>query len=276
MAQHQFCNYALYASSDSDFSNADFLQSETDFDVVLRNGLVCDGTGSPCRSWGVAIKGDKIAKTGNVSGDRGRIDIDVDGQAIAPGFINMMSSHEGLFADGRGLSDLLQGVTLEIFGEGESLGPLTDGMRAEMASQQFDIKYDVTWHSLKEGLEVLVARGISPNIASFIGAATPRIFVLGRANYNVSTLVFGQQSPSTPPTVPCNNRTNPACVDFSFGNAVSQSNALLYGASIGGGIDVAVAQNVFARAEVEYIQFAPINHILSSITSARVGAGIKF
>jgi N-acyl-D-amino-acid deacylase len=89
-----------------------------DFDVVLRNGLVCDGTGSPCTPGGVAISGDKIAKTGDVSADRGRIDIDVHGQVIAPGFINLMSSHEGLFADGRGLSDLLQGVTLEIFGEG--------------------------------------------------------------------------------------------------------------------------------------------------------------
>jgi N-acyl-D-amino-acid deacylase len=152
------------------------------FDVVLRNGLICDGTGSPCTSGGVAITGDKIAKTGDVSPDRGRIDIDVHGQVIAPGFINMMSSHEGLFADGRGLSDLLQGVTLEIFGEGESMGPLTEDMRAEMMQQESDIKYDVTWHSLDEGLEALVAHGISPNIASFIGAATPRIYVLGRAN----------------------------------------------------------------------------------------------
>ena len=153
-----------------------------DFDVVLRNGLVCDGTGSPCTPGGVAISGDKIAKTGDVSADRGRIDIDVHGQVIAPGFINLMSSHEGLFADGRGLRDLLQGVTLEIFGEGESMGPLTEDMRAEMVSQQADIKYDVTWHTLNEGLETLMAHGISPNVASFIGAATPRVYVLGRAN----------------------------------------------------------------------------------------------
>ena len=153
-----------------------------DFDVVLRNGLVCDGTGSPCTPGGVAISGDKLAKTGDVSADRGRIDIDVHGQVIAPGFINLMSSHEGLFADGRGLSDLLQGVTLEIFGEGESMGPLTEDMRAEMVSQQADIKYEVTWHTLNEGLEALMEHGISPNIASFIGAATPRVYVLGRAN----------------------------------------------------------------------------------------------
>ncbi|HXX28604.1 MAG TPA: hypothetical protein VEI99_09050, partial [Terriglobales bacterium] len=91
------------------------------FDVVLRNGLICDGTGSPCTAGGVATAGDRIAKTGDVLADRGRIDIDVHGQVIAPGFINMMSAPEGLFADGRGLSDLLQGVTLEIFGEGESM-----------------------------------------------------------------------------------------------------------------------------------------------------------
>ena len=155
---------------------------QPDFDVVLRNGLICDGTGSTCTSGGVAISGDKIAKTGDVSADRGRVDIDVRGQVIAPGFINMMSSHGGLFADGRGLSDLLQGVTLEIFGEGVSMGPLTDGMRAERMQQQSDIKYDVTWNTLNEGLETLVAHGISPNVASFIGASTPRIYALGRVN----------------------------------------------------------------------------------------------
>jgi outer membrane immunogenic protein len=101
-------------------------------------------------------------------------------------------------------------------------------------------------------------------------------FVVGLANYNLSTLVFGQENPSSPPTVPCNTRTNPSCVDFSFANTASQSNALLYGVSVGAGMDVMVAQNVFARAELEYIQFAPISHIVSSITSARVGAGIKF
>jgi N-acyl-D-amino-acid deacylase len=153
-----------------------------DFDVVLRNGLICDGTGSPCTAGGVAISGDKIAKTGDVSADRGRIDIDVHGQIIAPGFINLMSGPDGLFADGRGMSDLLQGVTLEIFGEGESMGPLNDDMRAEELRQQRDIKYDINWHTLNEGLQALERHGISPNVASFIGAATPRVYVLGRAN----------------------------------------------------------------------------------------------
>jgi len=155
---------------------------QPNYDVVLRNGLICDGSGSACTAGGVAITGDRIAKTGDVSADRGRIDIDVHGEVIAPGFINLMSAPEGLFADGRGLSDLLQGVTLEIFGEGESMGPLTDAMRAEELSEQADIKYDITWHTLNEGLETLVRHGVSPNVASFIGAATPRVNVLGRSS----------------------------------------------------------------------------------------------
>lgn len=152
------------------------------YDIVLRNGLICDGSGAPLTPGGVAISGDKIAKIGDVSSERGRTDIDVGGQVIAPGFINMMSSPDALFADGRGLSDVMQGVTLEIFGEGESMGPLNDSMREEAKRDQSDIRYEISWHTLKEGLETLVHHGISPNIASFIGAATPRIHVLGRAN----------------------------------------------------------------------------------------------
>jgi len=154
----------------------------TNFDVVLRNGLVCDGSGAACAAGGVAISGDTIAKVGHVSGVHGRVDIDVHGQVIAPGFINLMSGPDGLFADGRGLSDLLQGVTLEVFGEGESMGPVNDTMRAEDLAQQSDIKYDISWHTLNEGLEALVRHGVSPNVASFVGAATPRVYVLGRAN----------------------------------------------------------------------------------------------
>jgi N-acyl-D-amino-acid deacylase len=158
------------------------IAAAADFDVVLRNGLICDGAGQPCQPGGVAITGDRISKTGNVSTDHGRLDIDVHGQVIAPGFINLMSGPDGLFADGRGISDLLQGVTLEVFGEGESMGPLTPEMRAEATREQADIKYDVTWSTLREGLEALQRHGVSPNIASFIGAATPRVCVLGRAN----------------------------------------------------------------------------------------------
>ncbi|MBV8208123.1 MAG: D-aminoacylase [Acidobacteria bacterium] len=153
-----------------------------DFDVVLRNGLVCDGSGSPCVAGGIVINRDRIVRAGDIGGARGRLDIDVHRQVIAPGFINLMSGPDGLFADGRGLSDLMQGVTLEIFGEGESMGPINDAMRSEALSQQGDIRYPITWHTLNEGLEALVKHGISPNVASFIGAATPRVYVLGRAN----------------------------------------------------------------------------------------------
>jgi N-acyl-D-amino-acid deacylase len=152
------------------------------YDVVLRNGRVCDGSGSPCSAGGVAISGDIIAKVGDLAGARGKIERDVHGHVIAPGFINMMSSEWGLFADGRSQSDIRQGVTLEILGEGESIGPLSDAMRAEYERQETDIHYDVSWHTLAEGLDTLARRGISTNIASFIGAATPRVYVLGRAN----------------------------------------------------------------------------------------------
>lgn len=152
------------------------------FDIVLRNGVICDGTGAPCVPGGTAINGDTIAKIGDLAGARGRTDLDVHGQVIAPGFINMMSGETSLFIDGRSESDIRQGVTLEIFGEGESMGPLNDAMRAEYENQEADFHYDVTWHTLAEGLDTLAHRGISTNIASFIGAATPRVNVLGRAN----------------------------------------------------------------------------------------------
>ena len=152
------------------------------YDVVLRNGRVCDGSGAPCVSGGVAINGDQIAKVGDLGNIRGKTERDVHGQVIAPGFINLMSSEQGLFADGRSQSDIRQGVTLEIFGEGESMGPLNDAMRAEYEKQEIDIHYDVTWHTLAEGLDTLARRGISTNVASFLGAATPRVNVLGRAN----------------------------------------------------------------------------------------------
>ncbi|MGA2597450.1 MAG: amidohydrolase family protein [Bryobacteraceae bacterium] len=131
---------------------------------------------------GVAINGDTIAKVGDLGSARGKTERDVHGQVIAPGFLNLMISEWGLFVDGRSQSDLRQGVTLEIFGEGESMGPLNEAMRAEYENQEIDVHYDVTWHTLAEGLDTLVRRGVSTNIASFLGAATPRVNVLGRAN----------------------------------------------------------------------------------------------
>ena len=144
--------------------------------------MVYDGSGGEAIRGDVAIRGDRIAAVGKVNG-RGTTEIDAHGLAVAPGFINVMSqAQESLIADGRGMSDIKQGVTLEVFGEGESMGPLSPAMKEEIKRYQTDIKYDVGWTTLSEYLEWLTQRGVSPNVASFIGAATPRINVLGRAN----------------------------------------------------------------------------------------------
>jgi N-acyl-D-amino-acid deacylase len=152
------------------------------YDIVIRNGTIYDGSGVDAISGDVAIRGDRIAVVGHASG-RGKTEIDAHGMAIAPGFINIMSqAQETLIADGRGMSDLKQGVTTEIFGEGESMGPLSPAMKDEIRQYQGDLKYDVAWTTLGEYLQWLVSRGVSPNVGSFIGAATPRVYVLGRAN----------------------------------------------------------------------------------------------
>ena len=147
-------------------------------DVVIRDGTVYDGTGAPPFDADLAIDGDRIAAIGEVA-ERGRTELDAAGLAVAPGFINMLSwATTSLIADGRSQSDIRQGVTLEVFGEGWSLGPVNDTMRREQVEQQGDIKYDIAWTTLAEALDTIVARGISPNIASFVGAATIRIHEL--------------------------------------------------------------------------------------------------
>jgi N-acyl-D-amino-acid deacylase len=144
--------------------------------------MLYDGSGGDAIRGDLAIRGDRIAAVGRLRGS-GKTEIDAHGLAIAPGFINIMSqAQESLIADGRGMSDIKQGVTTEIFGEGESMGPLSPAMKIEVKSYQTDIKYDVDWTTLGEYLKWLTQRGISPNVGSFIGAATPRINVLGRAN----------------------------------------------------------------------------------------------
>jgi N-acyl-D-amino-acid deacylase len=148
-------------------------------DVVVRGGTVYDGSGGAPFAADVAIDGDRIAAIGAVS-ERGRTEIDASGLAVAPGFINMLSwATTSLIADGRSQSDIRQGVTLEVFGEGWSLGPVNDTMRREQTEQQSDIKYDITWTTLAEALDTIAARGISPNIASFVGATAIRIHELG-------------------------------------------------------------------------------------------------
>lgn len=151
-------------------------------DIVLRNGTIYDGSGKRHYSGAVAIDADRITYVGPPRKLSARTEIDVKGQAIAPGFINMLAHpEESLFADGRALSDLEQGVTLEVMGE-FSMGPLNETMARLMAERQDDIKYPVTWSTLGAYLETLERRGISPNVASFVGASTVRTFVLGEAD----------------------------------------------------------------------------------------------
>jgi N-acyl-D-amino-acid deacylase len=149
-------------------------------DIILRGGTIYDGSGEIPFVGDVAIDGDKIIALGDLGNATAKLEIDVAGLAVAPGFVNMMSwANESLIHDGRSQSDIRQGVTLEIMGEGSSMGPLNDRMKAEMASSQSDIRYDVEWTSLSGYLEYLEQRGVSPNVASFLGAATPREYVIG-------------------------------------------------------------------------------------------------
>lgn len=152
----------------------------TEYDVVIRHGTIYDGSGSPPFTGDVAIDGDKIVAVGSLERARGRLEIDATGLAVAPGFINMLSwATESLIEDGRAQSDIRQGVTLEVFGEGWSMGPLNERMKKELVEQQGDIKYDVQWTTLGDYLDYLVNRGISPNVASFVGATTVRIHEIG-------------------------------------------------------------------------------------------------
>ena len=156
---------------------------KNEYDVVIRNGTIYDGSGTAPITGDLAIQGDVIAAIGKLEHVAARMEIDVRGLAVAPGFINMLSwATESLIEDGRSQSDIRQGVTLEIFGEGESMGPLNEKMKKDMVEQQADIKYDIKWTTLNEYLEYLVKRGVSPNVGSFVGATTVRIHEVGYAN----------------------------------------------------------------------------------------------
>src|SRR6266480_2389682 len=151
-----------------------------EFNIVIKNGTVYDGTGSQGRVADVAIRGDRIAGVGDLQKTRAKNVIDARGLAVAPGFINMLSwSNESLIQDGRSQSEIRQGVTTEIMGEGESMGPLNDETKKRMLEQQKDIKYEIKWNTLAEYLKYLEKRGISCNVASFIGATTIRENVIG-------------------------------------------------------------------------------------------------
>ena len=153
------------------------------YDVIVRNASVYDGGGSAPYVADVAVRDDHIARIAPRVDGTARQEIDARGLAVAPGFINMLSwANVTLLADGRSQSDLRQGVTLEVLGEGTSMGPLSPAMKREMASRQGDLKYDVAWTTLGEYLDHLAARGVSCNVASFMGATTARIHVIGYEN----------------------------------------------------------------------------------------------
>ncbi|MEE9244585.1 MAG: D-aminoacylase [Gemmatimonadota bacterium] len=154
---------------------------DADYDVIIRGGTVYDGGGSAPFVGDIALNADTIAAVSSAPiFGIGRVEIDATGLAVAPGFINMLSwATESLIEDGASQSDIRQGVTLEIFGEGWSMGPLNEEMKRELVERQADIRFDVEWTTLGEYLEHLVERGVAPNVASFVGATTVRIHVLG-------------------------------------------------------------------------------------------------
>jgi N-acyl-D-amino-acid deacylase len=150
------------------------------YDVLIRNGLIYDGTGAPPRPADLAIARDRIEAIGQLERASARLVIDARGLAVAPGFINMLSwAVDDLIIDGRSQGDIRQGVTTEIFGEGDSMGPLTAEMRERRLAAQGDARFEIPWTTLSEYLSYLERRGISPNVASFIGATTIREHVVG-------------------------------------------------------------------------------------------------
>ena len=151
------------------------------YDLLIRNGVVYDGSGAAGQQVDVAVRGDRIAALLPLGSSAAATrTVDARGHAVAPGFINMLSwAPEALIADGRGVSDTKQGVTLEVFGEGWSMGPYNDRMKAAALKQQGDIRYPIEWTTLGEYLDYLEKRGITPNVASFVGATTVRIHELG-------------------------------------------------------------------------------------------------
>ena len=150
------------------------------YDLILRGGTIYDGSGETPYVGDLAFDGDKIAALGDLGDAKAATEINAEGLAVAPGFVNMLSwAVESLIEDGRSQSEIRQGVTLEVMGEGSSMGPLNDDMKAEYVRMQSDIHYDIEWTTLGEYLEYLEQRGIATNVASYIGAETPRRYVIG-------------------------------------------------------------------------------------------------
>jgi len=151
-----------------------------DYSILIHGGTIYDGTGRDPYVGDVALKGDKIAYVGPHAPGTAARTVDATGKAVSPGFVNMLSwATESLIADGRGVSDTVQGVTLEVMGEGDSMGPWNDEMKRLDLKRQGDIKYPIRWTTLGQYLEYLQKKGITPNVASFVGATTVRVHELG-------------------------------------------------------------------------------------------------
>ena len=191
MASYRFFHLPLYcavlctALPDAVIASATPAQETSsaqskNFDVIIKDGTVYDGSGGDGRKADVVLRGDRVAGVGDFKDARAKLVIDAHGLAVAPGFVNMLSwSTESLIADGHSQSEIRQGVTTEIMGEGESMGPVNDRVREKMLRDQKDIRYEITWTTLADYLRFLETRGISCNVASFIGATTIRENVIG-------------------------------------------------------------------------------------------------
>lgn len=154
--------------------------SKTKYDAIIRNGTVYDGNGGKPFAADIGINGDTIAFIGDLKNASATNETDAKGKAVSPGFINMLSwADESLIQDGRSQSDIRQGVTLEIFGEGSSMGPMNAAMKDGLQKSQGDIRYKVEWNTLGEYLNYMEKKGVSCNIASFVGAGTLRKYVVG-------------------------------------------------------------------------------------------------
>jgi N-acyl-D-amino-acid deacylase len=153
------------------------------FDTIIRGGIVYDGSGGPGARSDVGIRRDRVVAVRDLSAATATTVIDAGGMAVAPGFVNMLSwSTESLLVDGRSQGEIRQGVTTQIFGEGSSMGPLNQAMKKRMVEQMGDLKFDITWTTLSEYLQELERRGVSQNVASFLGATTVREHVIGLAD----------------------------------------------------------------------------------------------
>jgi len=158
------------------------------YDLLIRGGEIYDGSGGPAVRGDVGVKGDRIVCVPTCAAGSAARTVDARGKAVAPGFINMLSwSTDSLIQDGRGQSELRQGVTLQVMGEGSSQGPWTPEMKRLEVQRQGDIKYPIQWTTLDEYLRFLETKGVSVNVASFVGAATVRVNVLGEGDVDPSS-----------------------------------------------------------------------------------------